>query len=101
MLEWHFCIEGPANSPYQGGFYHGIIRFPQVRVPSALRRILRIRRVLQRNTRVGVPACATLVRRLTSQALGGIGVSFQAAINPDGHAVREIRAESAHLLEHV
>ena len=29
MLEWHFCIEGPAGSPYQGGYYHGIIRFPQ------------------------------------------------------------------------
>jgi ubiquitin-conjugating enzyme E2 J2 len=28
MLEWHFCIEGPAGSPYQGGFYHGVIRFP-------------------------------------------------------------------------
>mmetsp|Transcript_10697 Transcript_10697/g.21405 ORF Transcript_10697/g.21405 Transcript_10697/m.21405 type:complete len:224 (+) Transcript_10697:286-957(+) len=29
MLEWHFVIEGPAASPYQGGFYHGIIKFPQ------------------------------------------------------------------------
>mmetsp|Transcript_14891 Transcript_14891/g.35343 ORF Transcript_14891/g.35343 Transcript_14891/m.35343 type:complete len:223 (+) Transcript_14891:359-1027(+) len=29
MLEWHYVIEGPAGSPYQGGFYHGIIRFPQ------------------------------------------------------------------------
>mmetsp|Transcript_10895 Transcript_10895/g.36767 ORF Transcript_10895/g.36767 Transcript_10895/m.36767 type:complete len:225 (-) Transcript_10895:58-732(-) len=29
MLEWHFVIEGPAGSPYQGGYYHGIIRFPQ------------------------------------------------------------------------
>jgi len=29
MLEWHFVIEGPAASPYSGGFYHGIIRFPK------------------------------------------------------------------------
>ena len=29
MLEWHYVIEGPPGSPYQGGFYHGIIRFPQ------------------------------------------------------------------------
>ncbi|KAJ1476747.1 ubiquitin-conjugating enzyme/RWD-like protein [Baffinella frigidus] len=29
MLEWHFCIEGPDASPYTGGYYHGIIRFPK------------------------------------------------------------------------
>lgn len=29
MLEWHYVIEGPEGSPYVGGFYHGIIKFPQ------------------------------------------------------------------------
>jgi ubiquitin-protein ligase len=52
MLEWHFCIEGPANSPYQGGFYHGIIRFPQVCVMCARHLVL----AMQRNARVPVRA---------------------------------------------
>jgi len=29
MLEWHYVIEGPVGTAYSGGFYHGIIKFPQ------------------------------------------------------------------------
>ena len=28
MLEWHYCIEGPPETAYAGGFYHGVLRFP-------------------------------------------------------------------------
>ena len=28
ILEWHFVIEGPPNSPYAGGIYHGKLVFP-------------------------------------------------------------------------
>ena len=28
ILEWHYCIIGAKNSPYEGGFYHGIVKFP-------------------------------------------------------------------------
>ena len=28
MLLWHFIIDGPENTPYEGGQYYGIIRFP-------------------------------------------------------------------------
>lgn len=28
ILEWHYVIEGPKGSPYEGGFYHGTIVFP-------------------------------------------------------------------------
>jgi len=28
LLEWHYCIEGPPGTPYAGGFYHGVLRFP-------------------------------------------------------------------------
>ncbi|KAI6659317.1 hypothetical protein LOD99_14988 [Oopsacas minuta] len=29
ILEWHFVVEGPQNSPYYGGFYHGKLLFPK------------------------------------------------------------------------
>ena len=29
ILEWHYVIEGPKGSPYDGGFYHGIVTFPR------------------------------------------------------------------------
>ena len=29
MLEWHYCLEGPAGSDYAGGYYHGTITFPK------------------------------------------------------------------------
>jgi len=29
ILEWHYVIEGPKNSPYEGGVYHGVLRFPK------------------------------------------------------------------------
>merc|ERR1712224_558995 len=28
ILNFHFVIEGPSESPYMGGFYHGRLRFP-------------------------------------------------------------------------
>lgn len=28
MLEWHFLIEGPPDTPYAGGWYIGKLRFP-------------------------------------------------------------------------
>ncbi|RLV94919.1 Ubiquitin-conjugating enzyme E2 6 [Spathaspora sp. JA1] len=28
ILEWHYVITGPSNTPYQDGQYHGILRFP-------------------------------------------------------------------------
>ncbi|KAK9832589.1 hypothetical protein WJX81_001878 [Elliptochloris bilobata] len=28
LLEWHFLIEGPPDTPYAGGFYIGKLRFP-------------------------------------------------------------------------
>lgn len=28
ILEWHYVLEGPAGSPYEGGFYHGKLIFP-------------------------------------------------------------------------
>eukprot|EP00800_Vazella_pourtalesii_P005960 TRINITY_DN1721_c0_g2_i1.p1 TRINITY_DN1721_c0_g2~~TRINITY_DN1721_c0_g2_i1.p1 ORF type:complete len:223 (+),score=22.83 TRINITY_DN1721_c0_g2_i1:124-792(+) len=29
ILEWHFVVEGPQDSPYFGGFYHGKLLFPK------------------------------------------------------------------------
>jgi len=28
MLEWHYCVSGPEQSPYHGGLYHGKLVFP-------------------------------------------------------------------------
>lgn len=28
ILEWHYVIEGPPLTPFEGGQYHGILRFP-------------------------------------------------------------------------
>ena len=28
MLEWHYVVTGPKDSLYEGGVYHGIVRFP-------------------------------------------------------------------------
>ena len=28
ILRWHYVVEGPKGSPYEGGFYHGEIKFP-------------------------------------------------------------------------
>ena len=28
ILEWHYVIMGPKGSQYEGGFYHGIVTFP-------------------------------------------------------------------------
>lgn len=28
ILEWHYIIIGPPNTPYENGQYHGILRFP-------------------------------------------------------------------------
>ncbi|XP_067243597.1 ubiquitin-conjugating enzyme E2 J2-like isoform X2 [Chanodichthys erythropterus] len=29
ILEWHFVVRGPEKSPYEGGYYHGKLIFPQ------------------------------------------------------------------------
>lgn len=29
ILEWHYVINGPENSPYYGGYYHGCLVFTQ------------------------------------------------------------------------
>ncbi|CEP02152.1 E2 ubiquitin-conjugating enzyme [Plasmodiophora brassicae] len=28
ILEWHYVVTGPPDSPYEGGVYHGKIKFP-------------------------------------------------------------------------
>eukprot|EP00668_Euglena_longa_P012135 GGOE01014564.1.p1 GENE.GGOE01014564.1~~GGOE01014564.1.p1 ORF type:complete len:212 (+),score=63.05 GGOE01014564.1:80-715(+) len=28
ILEWHYVIEGPPDTPYAGGHYHGMLKFP-------------------------------------------------------------------------
>lgn len=28
ILEWHYVVKGPENTPYQGGYYHGKLIFP-------------------------------------------------------------------------
>ncbi|KAL5015343.1 hypothetical protein ScPMuIL_009613 [Solemya velum] len=29
ILEWHYIVNGPENSPYEGGIYHGKLVFPR------------------------------------------------------------------------
>jgi len=29
ILEWHYVVRGPENSPYEGGLYHGKLVFPR------------------------------------------------------------------------
>ncbi|XP_013393986.1 ubiquitin-conjugating enzyme E2 J2 [Lingula anatina] len=29
ILEWHYIVLGPAESPYEGGYYHGKLIFPR------------------------------------------------------------------------
>uniref|UniRef100_A0A0K8TQ93 Ubiquitin-conjugating enzyme E2 J2 n=1 Tax=Tabanus bromius TaxID=304241 RepID=A0A0K8TQ93_TABBR len=29
ILEWHYVVRGPEDSPYEGGFYHGTLSFPR------------------------------------------------------------------------
>ena len=29
ILEWHYVVEGPSDSPFAGGFYHGVLKFPK------------------------------------------------------------------------
>ncbi|XP_065559988.1 ubiquitin-conjugating enzyme E2 J2-like [Artemia franciscana] len=28
ILEWHYIVQGPQDSPYEGGYYHGKLVFP-------------------------------------------------------------------------
>ncbi|KAJ2376330.1 Ubiquitin-conjugating enzyme E2 6, partial [Coemansia sp. RSA 2607] len=28
ILEWHYVLRGPPDTPYEGGEYHGRLRFP-------------------------------------------------------------------------
>ena len=39
ILEWHYVIEGTSDTPYEGGHYHGKLKFPAdypLRPPSVL-----------------------------------------------------------------
>ncbi|TMW64740.1 hypothetical protein Poli38472_011620 [Pythium oligandrum] len=39
ILEWHYVITGTADTPYEGGYYHGKLRFPPeypMKPPSVL-----------------------------------------------------------------
>lgn len=29
ILEWHYVVKGPEDSPYFGGYYHGTLLFPR------------------------------------------------------------------------
>ena len=29
ILEWHYVIEGGKGTPYEGGWYHGVVKFPK------------------------------------------------------------------------
>ncbi|XP_076299931.1 ubiquitin-conjugating enzyme E2 J2 [Lasioglossum baleicum] len=29
ILEWHYVVKGPEKTPYEGGFYHGKLIFPE------------------------------------------------------------------------
>lgn len=29
ILEWHYIVQGPENSPYEGGIFHGKLIFPR------------------------------------------------------------------------
>jgi ubiquitin-conjugating enzyme E2 J2 len=29
ILQWHYVVCGPENTPYEGGFYHGKLIFPR------------------------------------------------------------------------
>lgn len=28
ILIFHYVIEGPCDSPFEGGYYHGVLKFP-------------------------------------------------------------------------
>jgi ubiquitin-conjugating enzyme E2 J2 len=39
ILEWHYVITGTAGTPYEGGYYHGVLKFPPeypMKPPSVL-----------------------------------------------------------------
>lgn len=39
MLTWHYVVEGAPDTPYAGGYYHGVLKFPAdypMRPPSIL-----------------------------------------------------------------
>lgn len=29
ILQWHYVVKGPENTPYEGGYYHGKLVFPR------------------------------------------------------------------------
>ena len=29
LLNWHYLIQGPPDTPYFGGIYHGLLKFPK------------------------------------------------------------------------
>jgi ubiquitin-conjugating enzyme E2 J2 len=39
IFDWHFCIYGLKECPYEGGYYHGMLKFPKeypMKPPSVL-----------------------------------------------------------------
>ena len=28
-LEWHYVLKGPPDTPYEGGVFHGVLKFPK------------------------------------------------------------------------
>ena len=39
ILHWHYVIKGVNDTPYQGGYYHGMLKFPReypLKPPSVL-----------------------------------------------------------------
>ena len=29
IFDWHYCIYNLADCPYEGGYYHGMLKFPK------------------------------------------------------------------------
>jgi len=29
IFDWHYCLYGLKDSAYEGGFYHGMLKFPK------------------------------------------------------------------------
>jgi len=29
ILTWHYCLRGPLDTPYEGGYFHGLLKFPR------------------------------------------------------------------------
>lgn len=68
ILEWHYVLEGPPGSPYEGGVYHGKLLFPAdypFKPPGIVMATPSGR--FQTNTRL----CLSMVRRRGKEGTGG------------------------------